>query len=222
MGGFYSPMKLIELIKNRAMFSQELEVRDEKWYFSKAGAAAYKNAITPAQKTMYFFNYLLTVAKSKPKDDKNDYSAWYEKERSKDHKDIIFRTAYIMANSIDSSSLEFGEYPNILDSTKNPLVDYIKNYELGSNSRTTHGIMMLAKFHNEPKATKYIHAKYEPYNFLSYCSADGGVSDKYKLERDIIGVFCVDSSNKIFPPYVYDIVDPDYDDDYDDDDDDYE
>ena len=109
MGFFYSPMKLIELIKNSNSIANELKENDADWYFSKEGEAAYKNATSPAQKTMYFFDYLLAIAKSK------------------DNRDVLYRIAYIMANSMDSSSLEFAGHPNILDPAKNPLVHYIKN-----------------------------------------------------------------------------------------------
>ena len=58
MGIFYSPMTLIGLIKSSASITEELKENSADWYFSKEGEIAYKNAKTPAQKTMYFFDYL--------------------------------------------------------------------------------------------------------------------------------------------------------------------
>lgn len=194
MGFFYSPMKLIELIKDSNSIAKELKENDADWYFSKEGENAYKNAKTPAQKTMYFFDYLMAVSKSK------------------DNRDVIYRTAYVMANSMDSSSLEFSGYPNILDSTKNPLVNYIKTTSLGSKERTAYGLMMLAALNHEVDATKYLNTKYKPYTRLTYCEANGTMTDKYKIERDIIGAFCVDFSGQYMPPYMYEIAESSNDD----------
>ena len=120
-----------------------------------------------------------------------------------------------MANSMDSSSLEFAGYPNILDSTKNPLVNYIKTTSLVSKETTAHGIMMLAALNHEDDAHKYLNTEYKPYTRITYCEADGSISDKYKIERDIIGAFCVDFSGQYMPPYMYEIVESSNDDEND-------
>lgn len=197
MGFFYSPMKLIGLIKVRNTILKELKDNTADWYFSEEGEKAYKNAKMPAQKTMYFFNYLTAVAKSK------------------DNRDILYKTAYIMANSMDNSSLDFAGYPNILDSTKNPLVNYIKNSSLGSKDHVANGLMMLAALNHEADATRYLNTKYKPYTRLTYCGENSSVSDKYKIERDIIGAFCVDFSEQYMPPYMYEIVETPNDDEND-------
>ena len=140
---------------------------------------------------MYFFDYLVTVAKS----NKN--------------REILYRTAYIMANSMDSSSLEFAGYPNILDSTKNPLVYFIKNNSSKikyNTDKTAVGLMLLAALNHEEDATKYVQAKYKPYTRLTYCEVKGSMTDKYKIERDIIGAFCAEYSKRFMPPYIYEIV----------------
>ena len=188
MGYFYSPMQLIKLIKARDSIKEELKEHDAEWYFSKEGEQAYMNAKTPAQKVTYFFDYLMCVSKSK------------------DNRDVLYRTAYIMANSMDSSSLEFAGYPNILDATKNPLVNYIKTTNFGYKEKTACGLMLLAALNHEMDATKYLYAKHKPYTHLTYCEANGSVSDKYRIERDIIAAFCIESSGQYMPPYTYDIV----------------
>ena len=199
MGLFYSPMKLIELIKNSNSIASELKEKDADWYFSKEGETAYKNATTPAQKTMYFFDYLLAIAKSK------------------DNRDVLYRIAYIMANSMDSSSLEFAGHPNILDPAKNPLVHYIKNIHLNSKDRTVYGLIMLSQLNGEDDAAKYLNAEHKPYARLTYCESDGSMTDKYRIERDIIGALCVDYSGKYMPPYMYEIVESSDDDEDEDD-----
>ena len=203
MGFFHSPMKLIRLIKDSGSIAKELKEKDADWYFSKEGEKAYKNAKTPAQKTMYFFDYLMAVSKSK------------------DNRDILYRVAYIMANSMDSSSLEFGGYPNILDSTKNPLVNYIETTTfISSIGKTYYGLELLAALNHETNSKKFHYTKHKPYTRLTYCEADGSMTDKYKIERDIIGAFCIDFSNnkyeeKYMPPYMYEIVESSNDDEND-------
>lgn len=197
MGMFYLPMTLIGLIKSSASITKELKEYSADWYFSKEGEMAYKNAKTPAQKTMYFFDYLTAVAKTK------------------DNRDILYRTAYIMANSMDASSLEFGGYPNILDANKNPLVNYIKTSTLVSKERPVHGLMMLSALNHDSDAKKYLNTEHKPYTRITYCESDGSVSDKYKIERDIIGAFCVDFSGQYMPPYMYEIVESSSDDETD-------
>ncbi len=195
MGFFYSPMKLIELIINSSAIEKNLREHDANWYFSKEGENAYKNAQTPAQKTMYFFDYLIAISKSK------------------NNRDLLYRTAYVMANSMDNSSLEFARYPNILDATKNPLIHYAQNTTLTSKDKTAYGLLLLAALnHNEFAAEKFLQAKYKPYTRITYCEEDGSVTDKYKIERDIIGAFCIDYSDQYMPPYMYEIVESSNDD----------
>ncbi len=189
MGIFYSPMKLIDLIKNSGSITKELKEHSGDWYFSKEGKKTYNEAKTPAKKTMFFFDYLTAVAKSK------------------DKREVLYRIAYIMANSMDDSSLDFAGYPNILDAEKNPLVKYVKTRQLIGDNNTAFGLLLLAAFQGENDAQKLANAKHKPYNRLTYCAADGKMSDEYKIERNIIGAFCTDfSESYIMPPYLYEIV----------------
>lgn len=178
MGFFYSTIKLNELIKDSGSIAKELKGNDTNWYFSKEGEKAYTDATTLSQKTMYFYNYLTTLSKSKK------------------NRDILLRCAYVMANSMDSSSLEFAGYPNILDPSKNPLVNCVKNTRLESKERTVYGVILLAALNHETDAKKHLNTEDKPYTRLTYCETDSGMTDKNKIEKDIIDAFCVDFSER--------------------------
>ena len=221
MGFFYSPMKLIELIKNKGSIIEDKEKHDVDWYFSKDGKKAYDDAKTPAQKTMYFFEYLFEEVIDSP------------------HKvDAAYRLAYVLANSVASSSLEFAGYPDILDVTKNPLINCIHTTKLSRKEivkegiglmlgldreasvlskdtskyvdlddsvyiRLTYCVLLLAALNNENEVEKYLDSSTRDtlYNCLSQCGVDGSFTDKYRIERDIIGAFCSDIDIKYVPPY---------------------
>ena len=189
---FYSPMKLIEIIKiakEKDTIDNKLKENTADWYFSKDGENAFNNAKTPAQKTMYFFHYLLTVAKVK------------------DNRETLYKIAYIMANSMVNSSLEFAGYPNVLDSTKNRLVERVKNVDFDSKNSSEVGIYLLAALQSKVSIKSFLEEKLKQYTYITYCEPDGSLSDMYKIERDIIGAFCAGSSDqKKLPPYEYDII----------------
>lgn len=182
MGIFYSPMRLIGLIKDSGSIAKELEKYNPDWYFSKSGEKAYHNAKTPAQKTAYFFNYLASIADSS------------------NNREVIYKIAYVMMNSMDKSSMEFAGYPNILDASKNPLVKCVKTKSFSSN-QSANGMILLAELMGEDSKELVDPAK-SPYSRLTYQD-----TDMYRIERDIIGAFCTEFSNTyVMPPYFYDIV----------------
>ncbi len=195
MGFFYSPMKLIGLVKDSASIASKLNERlDSDWFFSKEGEKAYKNAKTPAQKTMFYFNYLLALTKN-----------------VQANRDVLYRTAYVLQHSVDGSSLEYSEYPSILDSTKNPIINAVKTKNLNisctGGDYSVYGILFLSAIHRELDVEKFLKSEHKPYTRLTYCEKDSTASDMYKLERDIIGAFCNDFKGQYMPPYTYSITD---------------
>ncbi len=195
MGFFHSPMKLIGLVKDSASIASKLNKGfDADWFFSKEGEKAYKNAKTPAQKTMFYFNYLLALTKN-----------------VQANRDVIYRIAYVLQDSVEGSSLEYAEYPAILDSTKNPIINAIKTKNLNvsctNGDYSIYGILFLSAIHRELDVEKFLKAEHKPYTRITYCEKDGDASDMYKLERTIIGAFCNDSPRQYMPPYTYSITD---------------
>ena len=223
MGVFYSPMRLIELIKNKGSITEINKKHGADWYFTKEGEKAYTDAKTPAQKTMYFFDYLQAVVES------TDIV-----------EEIVYSVAYVMANSVDSSSLDFAGYPNILDTDKNPLIKCLKTPKFSMEQAVEKGIklmlalddeagvvldyaleleykylddsfflclsycvLLLSALNNEDDVDKYFDSSTRSalYGLLSQCSSDGNFTDKYKVERDIIGAFCSNIDRQYMIPY---------------------
>lgn len=200
--GFEYPKNIIQLLKNKQEILDRLEkeCREEKWYFSTEGKKEYESLSSLAQKTHFFLNYLVSIAKTP------------------DCREYLYRIAFVMANSMVNSELDFGGYPNVLDEDKNPLVRYIKNETLVSDDeyRGTYCGIFLCVLHtgSEKQSDMYIY-KDKPYTRISYCKENEPLTDMYKIERDIIWAFSVEESKNTFVPYIYSMI-PDTDDDEDD------
>lgn len=225
------PKSIVQLLKEPKKIEDRFikAYPDEDWYFSQEGTDAYKNLSSLGQKIHFFFEYLWTVAKSP------------------DCQEYLYRIAFVMANSMVDSSLEFGGYPNILDEDKNPLVHYIKNEKLVYDKNKYWGTYcgtFLCVLHNgtDEQVARYVY-KDRPFERLTYCKDNESFTDMYKIERDIIAAFSLgnntlidkhdeddeedeDNKEKVkeklsFVPYLYSIL-PDSDDESVDDTDDEE
>ena len=119
----FFPMTLIEMIKDRNLIVDKISVQQEDkkaaWFLSKEGETAYKEAKTPGQKTLYFYDYLCSICK------RNKFSLEKAEERKK-----LIKIANILANAIENSFLDFGKYPDILMPEKNPIIKCVKDKEL--------------------------------------------------------------------------------------------
>ena len=200
--GVEYPKNIIQLLKNKQKILDRLEkeCRGREWYFSPEGKKEYESLSSLAQKTHFFLNYLVSIAKAP------------------DCREYLYRIAFVMANSMVNSELDFGGYPNVLDEDKNPLVRYIKNETLvsGDEYRGTYCGIFLCVLHtgSEEQSDMYIY-KDKPYTRISYCKENEPLTDMYKIERDIIWAFSVEESKNTFVPYIYSMI-PDTDDDEDD------
>jgi len=193
---FLGPKKLMELYKNSGDIAAKLKAgKDKQWYFSAEGEAAYKSASTQGKKVLYFFDYLCILAGD---------TCNAEEQKN------LYRMAHIMANSMDGSKLDFGGYPNILQAEKNPfikLVEFIKFTEKGFSLNkydrykdAKNAIKLLSALHG---VSEDVYAENKAFTRLATCSADGSVTDIYKLERDIIGTYCCDKEKNELPAYLY-------------------
>ena len=168
---FCSPVKLYKLFVNRNKIADKLSMQyDSSWYFSARGKAAYQKAKTVAEKTRYFYHYLLTVVHKIPQDDK--YRSTFE---------YYQKLAFVMAHSMDASSV-YGGYPNILKPEINPLVRYVQENPQTSVYGAS-ALDLIKLFHeNESPKSELPH----PLDYLTLPEKDGSYSDLYKIERDII------------------------------------
>lgn len=180
-----SPLKIVNALKNPALIDEATK-KPDKWYFSREGKEEYDKANTLLKKTEYFYNYLLSLS----------YHRFQNINYEVSYKDTMYKLAYVIAHSVDGSSLPFAKYPDILDSEKNPLV-YYAEYEISSGledaeKSALNEIYMVSELLEEVynKLKKGKRDKLlRPYKDLEMPNPDGTVSDLYKLERDIIWIF---------------------------------
>lgn len=193
------PKNIIQLLKNKQKILDRLEqeCRDEKWYFSPEGKKEYESLSSLAQKTHFFLNYLVSVAKTP------------------DCREYLYRIAFVMANSMVNSGLDFGGYPNILDEDKNPLVRYIKNEVIVSKEEYTEiycGKFLCVLHTGTDEQDNLFIDEQKPFTRISYCKENEPLTEMYRIERDIISVFAVKEGKSTFVPYIYSIL-PDSNDD---------
>ena len=198
------PKNIIQFLKNKQEILDRLEDEclGQNWYFSPEGEKAYENLSSLAQKTHFFLNYLVTVAKTP------------------DCRGYLYRIAFVMANSMVDSSLNFGGYPNILDENKNPLVRYIKNEVIVSDEKYMEiycGKFLCVLHTGTDEQDDLFISEQKPFTRISYCKENEPLTDMYKIERDIISAFSVKEGKNSFVPYLYSIL-PDSDDEDDTDD----
>ena len=198
-----------------------------EWFFTPEGKEAYEKADTIELKTEYFYNYLDRLHfKLYPR-----LGAIYADKQKKNVNPInrplahnLRKLAHIMAVSMDSSSLDFAGYPNMLDEKINPLLSLIKERDsvvplrgssihLGEENEAS--IIRLAlKFLK--KYQKSLGVSLNSHSHLTDIS-DGGVAlDLYKIERCIIWSFYtkpkkvlyvnIHEHTKEFAPYVINLT----------------
>lgn len=185
-----SPKRLIDIISGNSLLEERLNRYDADWFFTKAGKKAYKQASTPAKKVLYFYDYLTAVYKAEEAK-KTSYRTYQDDDQlSKKH----YQLAYILATCIDSSSLEFAGYPNILDPEKNPLIKCVKN-----DKTSTDYLLAALNSDDTVNAEMYYKIEEKPYTHLTYIDKNGDMSDMYKLQRYIIAMGGIS-------PYRYDII----------------
>ena len=187
MGFFVSPATLLRLLKNRVNIADRLKARDKNWYFTKEGQEAYVSAEGVGAKCYHFYEYLKKLS------------------NISGNSRALLRLAFVMAHTMVDSSLEFGGYPNVIDPQKNPLVACVQSGTL-SSMEAVDGCCaaLLAALHGEQSMAPY--AEPRGHEKLSYCQDDALATDLYRIERDIITVFCSESKDTLPPPFLYDVV----------------
>lgn len=77
-----------------------------EWFFSEDGRRAYTAAGTTGEKTRYFFEYLRGLGQKTP-------------DR------VLYKLAYIMADSMDADGGRFAGWPVILQDSVNPFIKLV-------------------------------------------------------------------------------------------------
>ena len=174
------------------------------WYFSEAGKAAYQKADTLSKKIEHIYNYLKT------KNRKTEYEDCSDE----------YHFACLLAYCAEKLSLPFSSYPDIIDKEKNPLIklcpsflspdvnkilaaiqDIYSGIDAGKGSSSDKDNVYKADV-SACEGLEYPH-KF-PWEDLDF-PKDGKYSEKYVLERLVIGLFA--NKYKIkkinFSPYSY-------------------
>lgn len=189
MSSLTSPLKLIEIIKDKTGIQDYLISRTREWFFSETGHQAYNRAHTVPDKTVYFYNYLCCISPHKK------------------NLDFLERIAFIMANSMDQSNLPFAGYPNILIKDKNPFIGLVEDgFVSPENNKNFETAVLLAALDGENDIEGYFSPLQKAYLKLTY-STDGTYSDMQKIERNIIWSGKCDEKDKLQNlPFRYEIT----------------
>lgn len=88
----------------------EIIKKETQWFFSEDGVQSFHALQTLEDRSVFIYSYLKTVV--------ND-------QLEKDN--LIFKTAFFLADALCGSVLAYANYPDVIDKTKNPFVAYLMN-----------------------------------------------------------------------------------------------
>ncbi len=165
-----SPAKVLKVFKvfiNLNAITADSKIagsHPNKWFFSKEGEKAYHNARTLARKFDYFYDYLRSIEEVLDVDNKEK---------------MLACIAFTMAHSMDSSSLEFAGYPNILDPEKNPVIKSLKEEGMPFLAVILPALLQVDR-------KELYSSMSSPYQFLVEDGEDPVTLDMYKIQRDLI------------------------------------
>ena len=88
----------------------ELIKSDTKWFLSSEGKATFEDCKNLEERSVFIYSYLKTIAVESLEKDS-----------------FLFRIAFLLADSVHSSSTSYAAFPALLDASKNPFVAYVQN-----------------------------------------------------------------------------------------------
>lgn len=168
MGLFISPKKLIELLKNKDNLSLQFRQSPE-WFLSETGQTEYRKCETKADRILFFYEYLNAI-----------YTFPYEL------RDLVYRLAFVMEDSMLNSSLPFAGFPQIMDEAKNPIVAMAKEKRIDESRDCVAALLQRIC-----ALTGKTSASVNLYQELTEQNTDGSFPDQYIIEREIIWAFGV-------------------------------
>ena len=177
------PKKLFNLLLHREEIFSEIEAqnREEKWYFTKEAEEYYQSLVTPAHRVKFFYRYLRTAV------------VLDESIAPRAYSETLYKIAVIMARSMVEANLSFGGYPNVIDENKNPLIKFVKTKSTAKKI-----------FEYNSYGNKLIKVLNESCSKNSVPESSYALTDIYKIEKDIVALFCIDGkTSNSFGPYVY-------------------
>ena len=88
----------------------EIIKKETQWFFSEEAKRSFNALKSLEDQTVFIYSYLKTVA-----------NAQLEKDN------LLFKTAFFIADALHGSTLDYADYPSLIDKTKNPFVAYLTN-----------------------------------------------------------------------------------------------
>ena len=120
----------------------ELIINDKQWFLSEQGQKSFENCKNLAERSVFIYSYFKSFAAESLEKDS-----------------FLFKMAFLMADSIYSSSAPYAKLPEFLDSAKNPFVAYVKNAKKVFGSQENYCILLsiLHKTANPFKTNDWIY-----------------------------------------------------------------
>lgn len=169
MGFIICPKKIIRFLKNKDNFALRFKQTPE-WFLSEAGQVEYRKCKTKADRILFFFEYLDSFQPN-----------------TEEYRELQYRLAYVMEDSMLNSSLPFAGFPQILDESKNPIVSMVKKKSFYPSKDCTAELLRHIYALAGKDLDSAAHAI--PYEGLSKQNADGSFPELYIIEREIIWAF---------------------------------
>lgn len=88
----------------------ELLKKDKQWFFSDEGKKAFASLSSVGDRAVFIYSYLKTIA--------NENS---------DKDNILFKTAFLLADEVFASDLPYKNYPDIINERVNPFIAFLSN-----------------------------------------------------------------------------------------------
>ena len=195
MNFFISPKQIAELIFKRKNYVFNDECKTLEWFYSEAGAQAFADTKTLAEKTLFFYEYLKSFDnKSEDQEEKKSIFKMFKSDEEQVKNDD-YKMAFFMAETLVEGLLHTDSYLDLLDVKKNL---YLSDY-LGKRVFSTTRFLAILK--SQPDGSVFENPKNNPYEKISYCKKDS-LTEAYKIERLIIAIGQTDGE-KFAPPFLH-------------------
>lgn len=103
----------------------ELINYEASWFLSKPGCDAFASLQTLEERSVFLYSYLKQAARVNFEEDQ-----------------LLFRTAFFLADAVMESDLPYSKYPALVDPEKNPFVAYLLNADTCPGIRTVYYIFL--------------------------------------------------------------------------------
>ena len=122
----------------------EIIKADTQWFFSNEGINAFKALQSLEDRSVFIYSYLKTVV---------------DEQLEKDN--LIFKTAFFIADTLHGSALPYANYPELINKTKNPFVAYLVNLKKPCEQKVAfcHFIAILQGLVNPFNSSEWIYDK---------------------------------------------------------------